>query len=352
MMISSQQVSCPRLGFIGPVSGGGKQTIPTPGEFLAERFHEEGCSVVAESAYRGKAARLLDVCNILIRHNRNIDILVLSVYLGQGFFLEDLASLVAGWLRIPVVMVLHNGLTPAFVSLFPEWTSRFFRRARVLVAPSAFLPRSLRPFGMTVRVIPNPIDIGLYPFRLRKQASPRLLWMRSFYPYYNPQMAVRALTHLKEKHDDLSLVMAGKDKGLQLVVSQLAAELGVEAQVAFCGFLQGNEKLDRFDQADIFINTNNVDNAPVSIVEAWAMGTPVVSTNVGGIADLVQDGETGLLVPDDDDRAMAESIERLLKSPDLVRKLSAQGYEQAKKCSWQAVLPQWKNLFEEIGGRR
>jgi glycosyltransferase involved in cell wall biosynthesis len=248
-------------------------------------------------------------------------------------------------------MVLHNGLTPAFFSIFPRWSDRVLRRASALVAPSGFLPRALKPFGWDVRAIPNPIDLSIYPFRSRQFASPKLLWMRSFYPYYNPQMAVRTLTHLKKTYPDLSLVMAGKDKGLQATVAQLAVELGVAANITFPGFLDETAKIAQFAQADIFINTNNVDNAPVSIVEAWAMGVPVISTSVGGISDLVKDGETGLLVPDDDDQAMAQAVDRLLQSPDLAKKLSTNGREQAEKFTWDIVRRQWETLFAEITAR-
>lgn len=326
-------------------------TIPTPGEFLASHFERDGFYVVAASSSQNRIMRLFDMLRTVLSNSRRMDILILSVYVGQSFIVEDIVSALAHALRKPVVMVLHNGLTPAFVSIFPRWSVRVLKRASTLVAPSNFLPRALKPFGWDLRVIPNPIEYSAYPFRLREFASPNLLWMRSFYPYYNPQMAVRVLTHLKGKYDDLSLVMAGKDKGLQSTVARLAVELGLETEVTFCGFLAETEKINQFRQADIFINTNSVDNAPVSIVEAWAMGVPVISTNVGGVADLIQDGETGLLVPDDDDRAMAEAVECLVKSPELVRKLSAQGRRQADKFSWDVVRPKWETLFAEITDR-
>lgn len=336
------------LCFIGPMAGPESQSIPTPGEFLAEHFRTAGYTVVAASACKNRFARLLDICRTIILRHRKIDILILSVYVGQSFVVEDIASALAQFFRIPIIMSLHNGLTPTFVSLFPGWSQRVFSRAKVLVAPSTFLPRALRPFGWQVQVIPNPLDLALYLFRLRQGVSPRLLWMRSFYPYYNPQMALRVLARLDSHFPDLSLVMAGKDKGLQSELVQTAATMGLSSRVHFPGFLSTPEKLQAFEQADIFISTNSVDNAPVSILEAWAMGLPVVSTNIGGIADLVKDGETGLLVPDDDDAAMAQAIQSLVENPALAEKLSRQGREQVKGFSWQIVQPQWETIFREV----
>ena len=83
---------------------------------------------------------------------------------------------------------------------------------------------------------PFPLDLGLYPFCLRQRVSPRLLWMRSFYPYYNPQMAVRVLARLISQHPELSLVMAGKDKGLQPELVRMAERLGLAQCISFPGF--------------------------------------------------------------------------------------------------------------------
>jgi len=330
------------------MSGLDRASIPTPAEFLFLAFRQDGYLVQAASFSKSKLGRITETLGMILAHHRKIDVLLLSVYVGQSFILEDLVSCLAQYFRIPTVMVLHNGLTPAFVSLFPGWTSRVFRRAVALVAPSPFLPRALKPYGWPVRIIPNPVDISAYPFRLRQQAAPSLLWMRSFYPYYNPHMALRVLRRLVAAYPQASLAMAGKDKGLQAELIETVAQWGIQAQVRFPGFLNGDAKIRTFQQTDIFINTNSVDNTPVSVVEAWAMGLPVISTNVGGIADLVEDGETGLLVRDDDDTAMAEAIQRLMQEPALAEKLSCQGRAQAEKFSWQAVRPQWQALFDEI----
>jgi glycosyltransferase involved in cell wall biosynthesis len=106
------------------------------------------------------------------------------------------------------------------------------------------------------------------------------------------------------------------------------------------------------DQGEVFLNTNRVDNMPVSVLEACAMGMPVVSTAVGGVPDLLTDGVTGLLVPDNDHDAMAEAVLRLLRDPELAGRLSTNGRRLAESCSWSVVQPQWENLFREVGAHR
>jgi glycosyltransferase involved in cell wall biosynthesis len=141
--------------------------------------------------------------------------------------------------------------------------------------------------------------------------------------------------------------MAGQDKGLQAETERLAAELGLASSVRFPGFLTVEGKFDAGGQAHIFLNTNHVDNMPVSIVEACAMGLPVVATSVGGIRDLLTDRETGLLVPDGEVEAMAQAVLRLVDQPELASRLSENGRRLAERSSWLRVRPQWEAVFEE-----
>jgi glycosyltransferase involved in cell wall biosynthesis len=175
--------------------------------------------------------------------------------------------------------------------------------------------------------------------------------MRSFHPVYNPLMAIRVLARLRATMPTASLVMAGQDKGLEFETRRLAEALGLNGAVHFPGFLDMAAKVKEGDAADIYINTNHVDNMPVTVVEACAVGLPVVATAVGGVPDLLTDGETGLLVPDDDDQAMTTAIHRLLNDPALATRLSTNGRQLAERSSWEQVRPLWERIFAEVMAR-
>src|SRR5262249_31573539 len=102
---------------------------------------------------------------------------------------------------------------------------------------------------------------------------------------------------------------------------------------------------------DIFITTSHTDNQPVALIEAWAMGLPVVATAVGGVPDMVQPEETGLLVPDGDDAAMAAAILRLVAEPVLASRLSERGRLAATLCSSENILPRWAEIFKSVARR-
>src|SRR5262249_19039265 len=134
-------------------------------------------------------------------------------------------------------------------------------------------------------------------------------------------------------------------------VRQHAAAMGLDGAVRFVGFLDLAGKMREAASSDIFINTSRVDNAPVALIEAAAMGLPIITTSVGGIPDLLTHGETALLVPDDDDRALDAAVESLVKNPYLAQRLSINGRELALRCSWQQLRPQWELVFADLTGR-
>jgi glycosyltransferase involved in cell wall biosynthesis len=322
--------------------------VTTQGEKLTDLFAAAGYPVISASSIPNRILRLCDIARVILQRRHGIDVCVLQVFGGRSFVVEDVASSLARRIRKPLIMVLRGGAMPEFMARYPGWSHRVLSRADQIVAPSAFLARAILPYGFQARIIPNVIDLSRYPYRRRRAISPRLLWMRTFHPVYNPQMALRVLARLRQEGLEATLVMAGQEKGLGPAVAALARELGVSPAVRFPGFLEMEGKAREGDAADLFLNTNSVDNMPVSVVEACAMGLPVVATAVGGVPDLLTDGETGLLVPDDDDERMAEACMRLLRDPDLTERLSTGGRQLAEACSWPQVRRQWEEIFAAV----
>ncbi len=338
----------PRLCFVGPMVGETHGYVVTQGVRLSRLFRSAGYSALAVSASVNRYVRLADIALTIVRKRRSIDIMIVHVYGGPSFVVEDVASFLGKRCRIRMVMLLHGGALPEFFASFPRWTRRVLRRADIIVAPTSFLARTARERGFACRIIPNVIDVTSYPFRSRRALQPRLFWMRTFDPTYNPLMAVQVLARVRASHPAATLVMGGQDKGLQEAVRREASALGVEDGLRLPGFLDMPGKLHEGASADIFINTSHIDNMPVAVVEACAMGLPVVSTAVGGMTDLLKDGETGLLVADGDAGAMAGAVLRLLREPDLAEALSTAGRDLALRSGWEQVRPQWERVFTSL----
>jgi glycosyltransferase involved in cell wall biosynthesis len=348
-MVSSTNGPAPRLCIVGPMVGRNQGYVTTQGEHLTDHFRAAGYEVVSVSASPNRYLRLLDIAATLVRCLHRVDIVLVEVYGGPSFVVEDVATALARFARRGLVLHLHGGAMPEFTQRFPRWTRRVFARADAIVSPSEFLTAVASDYGCAPRIIPNSIDIAAYPFKQRERVRARLFWMRSFHRIYNPLMALRVLARVRSSVPDAELVMAGQDKGLARAAQREAARLGLDGAVRFVGFLNSFGKIHEGDAADVFINTSSVDNLPVAVIEACAMGLPVVSTAVGGMRYLLKEGDTGLLVPDDDSDAMANAILRLIGDPGLATRLSTNGRQLAECFSWERVAPQWERLFAELG---
>lgn len=333
---------------IGQMLGRNSGFITTQGQVVADLLDEGGYTVVCASSKTNRVQRMADIVVTILRNRRAADLLLVEVYSGLSFAVADVASLMAKWLDLRTTGVLHGGDLPRFCKRHPWWTSRVLRRFDRLVAPSGFLADAIDSEGRPVKTIPNVIDIGRYPYRERGRVKPRLLWMRAFHEIYQPELALKVFSIVRARFPTATLVMAGPDKGLADVTREIARELGLQDAIEFPGFLDHQAKIRAFLEADIFLNTNRIDNMPVAVVEACAMGLPVVATDVGGLSYLLDDGETGLLVPDRDAAGLADAVVRILSEPGLARRLSKNGRRLAEQSSWTAVKPLWESLFSEV----
>lgn len=323
--------------------------VTTQGQIVADLLAADGFEITCVSSKINRALRLLEIVTTLIRTRREIDVVVLEVYSGMGFIIADVGARLGRLFNLPLIMFLHGGHLREFVEQYPRWTRSILNRADLLVAPSAFLVEEVGAFGYKISQIANVIDIDSYPFRERRGIEPRLLWMRSFHPIYNPEMAIMVLVELRKSVPNATLTLAGVDKGLEEKIKQMATAVGLSDAVRFPGFLDHAAKIQEFDAADIFLNTNRIDNMPVSVIEACAFGLPVVATAVGGVPYLIEHRVNGLLVANEDVTAMTSAIKELLSDPDLAFQISRRGRALAERSAWNRVRKDWEWAFATIG---
>lgn len=334
-----------KLCITGALTGQIPGNVPTQAEALMNVLEGQGHVIIAASGHPNRYRRLADILFTLMSHAREIDLQILQVYSGPSFFQADLASLLARILGIPTIMVLHGGALPEFSKRHPAWVRRVLSRAVRVVSPSQYLALNLSVPNAQVEIIPNVIELNLYPFRERSVIRPDFFWMRSFFDYYRPEMALRAAHRLLPEYPGLHLTMAGPDKGTLPQMRLLADEMNMNTNVTFGGFLDFDAKIQTAGRHEVYLHTNAVDNMPVSVLEMLALGLPVVATSVGGIPYMLEHEHTALLVPDGDDQAMAEAMKRLLKDSRLVRALSQNGRQLAAGSSAQMVLQKWNQLL-------
>ena len=346
---SGQQAS---VAFLGPALGRHAGWVTTQGEVLAGLFSEAGHVTHTSSGRIAPLRRAADHAVDLVRWRRHVDVVVVSVFSGRAFLLADESLTLARVLGLPTVAWLHGGNLPDFSQDHHRWVRRVLRHADAVVAPSAYLARWAEPLVNGVLIIPNVLDLADYPFRQRQELGPRLLWMRTFQELYDPLSAVHVLSALVRSGIEATLTMAGQDKGLLRATQVAARDQGVADRITFAGFVSGQEKAALLDGHDIFLNTNLVDNAPVTVLEAACSGLVVISTDVGGLPDLLENDVSALLVPPSDPSAMANAARRVLADQELAARLRGGARVVAEQSGWPAVRNQWTGLFAGLHGER
>ena len=322
--------------------GFNKTTIET----LGFQLEQEGFHVYYASNKKSFPLRMLDMMRSVIIYRKQVSYILIDTYSTKAFWYAFVCSQLARVLNIKYIPILHGGDLPKRLKNNPKLCQMVFANAYQNVAPSGYLKQAFENAGFTnVIHIPNSIEIDKYELKTRVELAPKLLWVRAFASIYNPEMAVKVLQQLQEKHPSASLTMVGPDKdGSLQTTKDFADSIGVA--VNFTGQLAKEDWWKLASEHDIFINTTHFDNTPVSVMEAMTLGLPVVSTNVGGIPFLLSDNENALLVDDNDTKAMVESVQKLIENPEKAIFLANNARNFIEQMDWQVVKKQWADLLQ------
>jgi glycosyltransferase involved in cell wall biosynthesis len=272
---------------------------------------------------------------------------VVDLYSGKAFYWGEALTLLLRALGRDFVLCLHGGGLPDFAQRHPRRVRACLGRAKFVIAPSRYLVEQMRPFRADIEELPNALDLDAYEFRERERPAARLVWLRTFRHIYNPTLAPKVIAELARRGIDASLTMYGSDSGDGSLEAtrEAARQLGVASRLSLPGPIPKHEVPEALNRGDIFLNTTDVDNAPVSVVEAMAQGLCVVSTDVGGLPYLLDHGRDALLAPAGDAKALADAVERVLTEPELAGALSRHGRRKALRFAWPPVLDRWTALL-------
>ena len=319
-------------------------------EDFAGLLVKSGWSVITTSNRVDRISRLLDMMGAVWRYRKDYKFACIDTYSGPAFLWAECVGFALRLLGKPYILILHGGDLPKFSKRWTGRVTRLLKYAESVTSPSQYLRQAMQYYRADITVIPNPLELDAYHYRLRSTVTPKLIWLRAFHRIYNPALAPRLLSEFNKHGIRSTLTMVGPDKGdgsLEEML-RLADELSVRSQINIVGGIPKDQVPLQLSQDDIFINTTNVDNTPVSVIEAMACGLCIVSTDVGGISSLLEDGVDALLVPPDNHEAMAAAIQRILTEPDLAARLSANAGKKAGQFDWLGVLPKWEEIFERI----
>ena len=321
---------------------------PTGVETLGVNLSEL-TNVITASDKKNKYLRFLDMVFVLIKNKSHINVVLIDTYSGKAFYYTFIISIICRLYKKKYIPILRGGNLFKRINQNNFSSNKIFTNSLINIAPSTFINEIFKSKGYKTHLIPNSINIGFYPFLHRSSCSPTLLWVRSFHKIYNPQMAILVLNELLKEFPNANLCMIGPDKDGSLDdCVKLSYKLNIQRSVTFTGILKKEEWIKKAEKYDIFLNTTNYDNLPVSVLEAMALGFPIVTTNAGGLSSFHKDKVDALIVEKKDFLTMAKNVKLLIRDNSLSEKLSINARSKAEAFGWNILQNEWKDLFFKL----
>lgn len=210
-------------------------------------------------------------------------------------------------------------------------------------------------YGLESTVIYNGIDVGRYE-RIKSAREPRLLFVGGMESRKGLEFAIEALELLVARGRDLRLTAVARPGFLRTEsrgwFDHLIERCGLAGRVDIRELVTDQELVSLYSSASVFLLPTRMEGWGLAIMEAMAAGCPVVSSPVGGVKELISEGENGLLVPVGDVYGIAGAVERLLDDAKLREQLCASAKETVGKYTWESSAQKTLEIYERVISKR
>ena len=218
--------------------------------------------------------------------------------------------------------------------------------ADYVTTPLYHLDEEFSSIGIKIKQVPNVIDLQEFSFKERKVFKPHFIASRHLRQVYGNDIVLRSFAYILNKYPQAKLIMAG-DGNKRDNLEELCRQLKIQDNVTFTGYIEKEQLLNYYEKADIFLNGSRRDNMPISIIEAFSLGLPVVTTNPMGIPFLVSDGTSGLLSEVDDYEQLAKNAITIVEDAELGKNLARNAREFTQSLTWPSVYPILSKVYYE-----
>jgi glycosyltransferase involved in cell wall biosynthesis len=254
------------------------------------------------------------------------------------------AVLIGKYFNKKVILNYHSGEAEDHLLRSEAIIKWILKYVDIVAVPSTYLQHIFSKFGIDTKVIYNVVNEDDFPFRERETFKPNFIVTRSLEPLYNLAYILKAFRLIQNKYPKASLTVAGSGSQEGFLKS-LSRDLKLR-NITFTGRVEWDQIAEYYEKADIMLNASNIDNMPISILEAFSSGIPVISTEAGGIPSIIRNGENGLLVPINDDKSMAEKVIYLLENQEIARRIAEKAFNDFRThYTWEVNRQKWLDLY-------
>jgi L-malate glycosyltransferase len=286
----------------------------------------------------------------LLLQVRRYDVLHIFSASYLSFLLSPTPAILIGRLYgVKTLLNYHSGEAEDHFRRWSRTAIPTIRMADEVVVPSGYLVEVFAQFGLSAKPIFNIIDTSVFCFRDRTPLKPYFLSNRNFEVHYGVDIVLKAFGIIQKEYSGAALVVVG-DGSQRNYLHQLAKDLKLR-NVQFTGRVEHEHAASLYDGSDVFLNGSSIDNQPLSILEAFACGLPVVTTNAGGIPFMVDHEVNALVGSVGDEKEMAVNCLRLLRDPALANRLVNSGQRECEKYAWKSLHHQWVEVYFRLVGR-
>jgi glycosyltransferase involved in cell wall biosynthesis len=277
-----------------------------------------------------------------LRQLRNANLVHVFSASYWSFLISPLPAILAARLfRKPVVLNYHSGEANDHLKHWGWGVHPWLRLVTEIVVPSVYLEHVFAHHGYDTRVIRNMIDTSTFRYRERVPLKPRLLSARNLETHYRVDNTLKAFALVQKEYPEATLTIAGYGSQEPALRAMAKGMVGVK----FVGRVEPVDMPALYDSADVFVNSSEVDNQPISILEAFSAGLAVVSTPTGDIPAMLLNGARGQLVPHDDPQALATAILDALEQSAGVTSMTRAARMEAEKYTGPMVCREWADLY-------
>jgi len=283
----------------------------------------------------------------LLREVYRSDVVQVFSSATTGYIIATLPPLVVSKIYGKrIVLNYHSGELAHHIETWKRTALPTMRKFDCIAVPSQFLVDVFAKYDLKAKAIFNFVDSANFKFRERENFRPIFLSNRNFEAHYNVSDILRAFQIIQKRFAEAKLFVAGFGTE-EMKLKKLAEDLKLK-HVEFVGKVSNEEMAGLYEKTDIYLNSSLVDNMPLSFIEAFSSGVPIVSYATGGIPYLVASGETGLLVAPKDFESLAQKAIFLLENQEFTKKIVAKARAEVVKYSWENVREDWLELYTRL----